>query len=259
MNVRQANLRRKCEKIWEGYKLFASAAYVSRKGFELTGLTRNTGDSAPVAETFERRGDSGLEHMAKTAWLAVAFKENFPTFFSRAASSHELFYRMLIVELCHDVGEVAIGDIPDDGNALHDTKDAAEREVFEMMTRSFDRSGVHVARLFAEFQEKDTCLGRAMYAIDKIEAVLTLIFLEQYEQYGVIDKKPFVTNADRHFMRLTHTPCATDCWAAHVKALLLDYPTEITEPIFCLLRVAVEDVRGEMFEWWDEEILPYTE
>lgn len=253
------NLRKVCEQIWDGYKLFASTAYVSRKGFELVGMTKETGMPVPVAETFERRGESGLEHQAKVAWLAVAFAENFPMFFGELflSSVYELFYEMLIVELCHDVGEVAVGDIPDDGNALHDTKDEAEREVFNSLMHVFSRSDVRLAKMFLEFQNRNTPVGQALYALDKVEAVLTLLFLEQFDHYGVMDKKPLVTDSDRHFMRLAHTSCTTDCWAAHTKALIQGYPKEVTEPVLELLRVAVEDVRGEMFEWWDDEISPY--
>ena len=253
------SLREKCERIWESYKLFASTAFVARKGFELVGLTRGTDLPLPVVETFERRGESGLEHQAKVAWLAVAFAENFPMFFGEMplGPSYELFYKMIVVELCHDVGEVATGDIPDDGNALHGTKDEREREVVASLMQVFRHNDKCLTEMFQEFQNKNTRAGQALYALDKIEAVLTLIFLEQYEHYGAMNEKPSVTEQDRHFMKLTHTSCATDCWAAHVKAPIQDYSEEIVGPVFELLRVAVEDVRGGMFEWWDDEILPY--
>lgn len=119
------------KRIWDGYRLYAGTAYVSRKGFELVGLTKDTEMPLPVAETFVRRGESAMEHQAKTAWLAMAFNDNFPLFFSDMDSAYSLAYLMMTVGLCHDVGEVAIGDIPDDGNPLHDKKDAAEREVFK--------------------------------------------------------------------------------------------------------------------------------
>lgn len=244
------------KRIWEGYKLYAGTAYVSRKGFELVGLTKDTETPLPVVEAFERRGESTMEHQAKTAWLAMAFNDNFPSFFSDLNSAYSLAYLMMTVGLCHDVGEVVIGDIPDDGNALHDTKDAAEREVFERLMAACPGNGKFFTKAFSEFQDKNVLRGKALYALDKVEAVLTLLFLEQYEHYGVMDKKPFVTESDRHFMRVTRTSCTTDCWAAHVKSLIQDFPETITGPVFGLLKVAVEDVRGEMFDWWDRDVLP---
>ena len=246
------NIKEACERIWEGYKLYVSTAFVMRKGVELVGLTNETEVPLPVAETFERRGESGMEHQAKMAWLCMAFVENFPDFFAESMTKDELSYMLLAVSLCHDVGEVATGDIPDDGNALHGTKNEAEREVFRRLMGSCSRNGERMLEIFRQFQDKDTFLGQAVHALDKLETVLNLLFLEQFEHYGVMNKKPFVTESDRHFIHVTHTVCTTDCWAAHTKALIQDYPNEITEPVFGLLEVAVRDVRGEMFEWWSE-------
>lgn len=244
------------KRIWDGYRLYAGTAYVSRKGFELVGLTKDTEMPLPVAETFVRRGESAMEHQAKTAWLAMAFNDNFPLFFSDMDSAYSLAYLMMTVGLCHDVGEVAIGDIPDDGNPLHDKKDAAEREVFKKLMAACPHNGKFFVKAFGELQSKNVLRGKALYALDKLEAVLTLLFLEQYEHYGVMNKKPFVTESDRHFMRVTRTSCTTDCWAAHTKSLIQNFPETITEPVFGLLKVAVKDVRGEMFEWWDEDVSP---
>lgn len=260
------NVKEKCKRIWEGYKLYASTAYVSRKGFELVGMTELTDDRVPMNadEIFRRRGESGLEHQAKTAWLSVAFNENFPHYFADrwSSSNYSWFttyssaYLAIVVALNHDIGEVSTGDIPDNGNPLHDTKDAIEHEVFEKMVSNVcNRNKDEIMAVFDEFQDKNSLIGKAIYALDKIEAVLNLLFLEQYNHYGAMGIGPFVTEQDKRYMRMTHSSNATDCWAAHVKELLLDYPRNIMEPVFSLLQVAVEDVRGEMFEWWDQDPL----
>lgn len=246
-----------CERIWEGYKLYAGTAFVMRKGVELSGLTNRTEAVLDVVETFERRGESILEHQARVAWLYSALASNFPDGFS----VHQLMltnaWLMMTVALSHDVGEIAIGDIPDDGNPLHDQKDDAELAMFQRLMPAYaprDRSDL--CAMFKSFQAKDSQCGKALHAVDKIEAVLHLLYLEIYDHYGVITQKPFVTEADQRFMRFTRSACTTDVWAAHVKSILIDYPEEIREPAFGLLDVAVRDVRGEMFEWWSEEDIP---
>lgn len=254
------DLRKVCERIWDGYKgIFARTAYVPRKGFESVGMTKETEALPPVVKTFKRRGESGLEHQAKVAWLAAVFADNFPRFFGDSSldPSCDLFYSVFIVGLCHDVGEVTSGDVLDDGNALSGTKDETEREVFNSLMHVFRHSDARLAKIFKEFQDKSTHAGKALHALDKIESILTLLFLEQFKHYGAMDNKPLMTDSDRHFVGATRTSCTTDCWAARVKSLTQGYPKEITEPVFELLRVAVEDVRGEMFEWWgDEGVLP---
>lgn len=244
-----------CERIWEGYKLYAGTAFVMRKGVELVGLTARTEAMLDVAETFERRGESIMEHQARTAWLYSALASNFPDGFSTHHMMLTDAWQTIAVAIGHDVGEIAIGDIPDDGNPLHDQKDAAELEMFEKLLCAYaprDRGDLYMA--FKNFQAKDSLRGKALHAVDKVEAVLHLLYLEFYDHYGVMDLKPFVTDSDRRFMRFAGSNCTTDCWAAHVKYMIRNYPENIRGPVLGLMDVAVRDVRGEAFEWWEKDI-----
>ena len=247
------------KKVWRAYKIYAATAFVSRKGFELVGMTPVDDSPVDVAERFSLRGESALEHQAKTAFLCSLFASEFHNYFGRAAylaQNLPSVWPLMTALLCHDVGEVKTGDIPDDGNALHGTKDAAELEVFKDLVRSgFEKEDADLlVDYFQMFQSHDDFEGQAMYAIDKLEAVLTQIFLEQYEVYGAITAKPLPTEQDRYFMNLIGTPCAADCWAAHLKALINDFPMAIRDPVYAVLMIAVCDVRGEMFPWWDKDI-----
>lgn len=243
------NTTEKCKKIWSAYKIYAGAAFVSRRGYELTGMAAKM-DFAKKSDHFNWRGESGLEHQAKATWLATVFLANFPKYFGEGVSGQAL----MTVLLCHDVGETVVGDIPDDGNALHGTKDAKELEVFEEMAAVYDFEKDMIVNLFKQFQTNQVRIGQAIYAIDKLEAVLTQIFLEKYGLVGYIDKKPDATDLDRHFMEVTGVNLASDCWAAHLKHQIYEFPDLIKDPVYTLIRVAVEDVRSENFGWWDSYI-----
>ena len=248
-----------CKRIWQAYKLYCGTAFVSRSGFELVGLTKATDDAESKAEKFVRRGESSLEHQAKVAWLCSVFSSNFPGFFgkrqfneSRIISSDWI---LMTTGLSHDIGEVVLGDIPDDGNPLHDTKDAKESEVFQKMLQGYDDDDrVALLAAFTEFQDKSTHAGKALFTLDKLDAVLTLILMEMYGRFGSIASKPAPTDSDIHFWHETGTPSATDCWCAHMKSLIRDFPDAIVWPVDALLTVAIRDARGKNFSWWGRDI-----
>ena len=241
-----------CERIWKGYQIYASCASVIRKGFELVGAANITNDSLDINSTFIRRGDSVLEHQAKTAWLASVFLSNFPDFFGKGITcetSPEV-WAYITTALCHDAGESKIGDIPDDGSLLHDTKDAVELETFQEFIYAysfFDRR--ELLKTFKSFQRKDSHPARALFALDKAEAVLTHLMLEKCGIYGSIEAKNNPTERDLRYAEIAGSNLAADIWGAQMITKFEGFPQEITQPIFELLNVAAQDVRGEKFLW----------
>lgn len=245
-------------RIWKGYKFFAQGALVPRIGYELVGTASTTDPDESITDRFRLRGESIMEHSAKVAYLCSAFMSHFPGIFEDAPPfddglrEHDAWL-VSTISLLHDVGEVAVGDIPDDGNPMHDIKDELERNTFDCcMAPAYPREEYLPLRVaYADFQEHRG-FGQVIFALDKLEAILCLVWLEQYEIYGSVYDKPTTTAQDIHYASLTGTPCATDCWAAHSKDRLRDLPPKLTHHIFELLRVAVLDVRGEWFDWWDK-------
>lgn len=249
---------------WHGYSIYEMGKFIIRSGYCLVGLADrinlgsifNTGATKPINETiterFYRRGESILEHAAKVAYLCTIMESNFPGFFNTPDSFDSQL--AFVVALIHDATEVFTGDIPDDGNPARLNKDELERELFDVkIAPAFSREDYMLIReLYASFQNHDTPTGQALYCLDKLEAVLTLLWLEQYDTYGLTTAKPDPTGQDIHYMKLVGTPCATDCWAAHVKDRTKDFPDAITRHIYGVLCAAVMEVRGEWFPWWDK-------
>lgn len=256
------------KRIWEAYQLYAKTATVRRKGFELCGMTFPTAnETLDFGESFAVRGESDLEHQAKVAWLLLAFTggENFlRDYFLSAILNRDGIglWSLFAVALCHDIGEVETGDIPDDGNALHETKDETERRVFEEMSEIYSPEYFRreIARAtFRCFQEKENNFGMLLFTLDKLEAVLMQLLCEKYGCLGKTTAKPYATELDNYYMRETGSESSADCWAAHMCSLIRDFPEWIKEPVSGLLDAAVRDVRGEPFAWWNKDILPYKE
>lgn len=244
-----------CKRIWEGYKTYAKSASVIRKGFELVGASVNTDDSLDFASTFYRRSESTLEHQAKTAWLASAFMSNFPDFFGIELTFNFTMGDWLVITtaLCHDVGETAIGDIPDDGNSLHDTKDEAEHAVFKDFIKAYGYADQRrLLELFESFQKRDYNPARALYALDKVEAVLTLLLLESVGIKGSIEMKNNPTSRDSFFAKAIGSDLAADIWGAQMSNQIKSYPSHISEPVLTLLNVAARDIRNGEFSWLQE-------
>ena len=160
--------------------------------------------------------------------------------------------------LCHDVGEVKSGDIPDDGSVLHSNKDEQERVIFGEAMQFLPSSYYASAQTgYWHFQNKDTHNGKAIYVLDKLEAVLTLLFYEKHGCVGMLTAKNKLTEADRYYVYMTESEKAADCWAVHLYAHIRDLPRSIKNPALELLDVAVRDVRGEPFRWCEKDFLPY--
>lgn len=235
-----------CQRIWTGYKFYACGSSVLRKGFEDVGAANHANDSLDYAATFYRRGESDLEHQAKVAWLASAFMDNFPRFFSE-----ERYYTLpadvwcrLTVALCHDAGEVIIGDVLDDGSSEHDKKDAAEFAAFSQMLVTYAISQHDIRNLYKAFQNKSSHEAMAIVALDKLEAILVNLLLESYGIYGKVSIKDQPTEQDLRFIELAESDAAADVWYLHMtERTLKGFPPEILEPVITLISVAEREVR----------------
>lgn len=252
----------RCKKIWEGYQLYASLCAVDRRGYELVGLTSySTKDSPNIGDVFDRRGESDLEHQAKTAWLCSVFASNFPDYFEMPSRKIPTDVWLLVTTaLCHDVGEAKTGDIPDDGRAEHELKNLVELQVFCELAGVFDYVDQEKSiNTFRQFQNRDSHIGKALFALDKAEAVLTTIFLAKHGDFGHITFKDTVTERDEYFMSETRSDSPMDCWAAHLQTVTCDFPVTITDPIYSLIDTAIRDVYGVGFSWWNKGIKPWAQ
>ena len=228
----------------------------------MLGLADSLGGSGKeVAEAFFCRGESDLEHQAKVGWLTLAFLNNFPGFFGELTNKSGFqpeIWSIITVALCHDVGEVEIGDIPDDGRPEHDLKNDTELRVFKtLMRRAFcSYNASEAIAVFERFQQKHPLTGAALFMLDKLEAVLTLLFLEKHGAVGNLENKVNLTAQDKYFMRAAESNNPADVWAIHFKLVVQGFPKSLSEPVLKILAAAFVDVRGKLPEWWNKEVQP---
>ena len=253
------NVSEACKRIWDGYVLYVKSAAVTRRGVEMLGLADTLGGSGKeVAEAFFCRGESDLEHQAKVGWLTLAFLNNFPGFLGELSNKSGFqpeIWSLLTVALCHDIGEVETGDIPDDGRPEHDLKDGTELKVFKVLMGAFrPYNASESIAVFERFQQKRPSTGVALFMLDKLEAVLTLLFLEKHGAIGNLENKANLTTQDKYFMEAANSNNPADVWAIHFKLVAQGFSRNLFEPVLKMMETAFIDVRGKLPEWWDKEV-----
>ena len=156
----------------------------------------------------------------------------------------------------HELGENATGDVASDGTRDEKKKDEEELwYVILWLYLCFDKKTAKLGvRLFKEMQEKSTDIGKLLFLIDKIDAVLYNLLLEEEGHTGYITAKPYVTELDRKAIEATGDDRNAGVWLYNTLATtpqLLDF--ELT-PIFLeIVQSAALEVRGEEMDWINEK------
>ena len=241
------------DKIWMSYRMFKREAEVTRAGYYLCHIYPSPGTVYMCPNSggwdYVRLGDvrseSDLEHSAGVSRLVSDMALWFPELFPNPLCAAKLAQ-------LHDIGEIYIGDIADDGNPAHAQKEDKEQEAFlEWLYTQPEKVWEETYRYYIEFQDKSTPRGQAIYIADKLEAILQLLNYELQGMYGDVRSKEPPSERDLKFGETIGTYNATDVWACHFKTIVYDqFDPEITLPFLCVLDSAVTDVRGEWFPWW---------
>ena len=92
---------------------------------------------------------------------------------------------------------------------------------------------------------------------DKLEAVLTLLFLEKHGAVGNLQNKANLTIQDKYFMEAAESNNPADVWAIHFKLVVQGFPKSLSNYALKMMETAFVDVRGELPKWWDKEVPPY--
>lgn len=228
--------------VWQKYAFLKSQSKVIRTGFGLTGIYPYDAEN-PVELS---RSESDLEHVMGTVILASLISAYYPETIPAA----ELSDAILLLSH-HELGEIGIGDLPDDGSHDQNAKDAAELGAMRAYCDDLPSDlGWKLLVNFMEFQTKTSSRGQVCYCIDKLEAVLQGLLYETEGRVGDLAKKRTtgeISERDKAYIQRTGTTRLVDCWGAH----FLDVTAGLCGSTVCaeILRAGVETVRGKWFDW----------
>ncbi len=241
--------------IWQMYKKVREGDLVIRSGFGLCGVY----DYDPNSEINYRRPESDSEHANCCVEIARNISRAYPGLFSLKE-----WLRIFDLLKYHDLGEVAYGDVPDDG-----TRDAKEKNTTELA--AFRKAVSHLPEMhakvliqdFKDFQALDFGPAPKMDAFqyklvsfcklcDKMDAVLRAIVYELNGVGGDLDYKakhhPPVSSRDAFYASCTGTTKIAPNWALHFLDFCHGYPH--FSFFFAILRAAVCEVNGGFFYHW---------
>lgn len=151
----------------------------------------------------------------------------------------------------HDIAEIVLHDISDNGSLAHENKREKERKIFKQYAYRLPPGYREcVDSLFLEMDECSTDEGMFLKATDKTDAVLRLLACENMGLYGNVFRRDNITKQDLKHAIIVGTGNCTDVWGYHLYEVCREFPDEILNPFAHLLYVAATDVRGKPFEWW---------
>ena len=179
-NARKARGLSIGEKIWKAYKLKCETSYKCRNGY----IELKATEPLPFHDAY-KKPEMIAEHEGRAAFLYGMYKLYYGNVFGQEQTveqekaDHVADILRMIFMLCHDVGEIKHGDIPDDGTEAHEVYRADEAEVMHELFSYFPEDLQGLLRSWYPCFE-DYAGGKEimlMKAIDKAEAVAFLAFV----------------------------------------------------------------------------------
>ncbi len=239
-------------RIWEGYKQFKTLAYVVRSGFGYYGVYPIHPDDLKPRQGRKALPESDLEHVAGMMKLIRLISWYYPEIIPKERLDDYLYGAEI-----HEMGEVITGDIPDDGTRNEHDKDFLETvEIRRYLSKCAPNEEMgRGMQIYKEMRDKNTEFGRALYFIDKLEAILQGIYYESIGHPGRISFKQNnygqLSKREKNQREYTNSDRMVDAWSHGFLAKAESLKFEHTDEFFAIILAAIREVRGRPFSWID--------
>ena len=237
--------------LWKNFETMTELSYVIRRGFEVCGVY-TTDKEGPVKIVTEPemliRPESTAEHSLRTANLLSEVMVWYPKYFSGVDT-----FLALKTALNHDIGEVEVGDVCDDGSKAHDLKADAE---WNTVKKFYSHLPAHIQEVMLDyhrqFEDANTLLGQMIKMVDKVDAIGKLILFERRGLYGNIHLKNPPSERDIKIANKLETGNCTDVWAYSMKLMFEanDFRPQVVNIAKEFLIVGLASIDRELFSWW---------
>lgn len=190
--------------------------------------------------------DSTLTHSGRTAMLFSDMMDLWPSYFKDIDK-----YLALKVALNHDIGELVVGDVPDDGRKAHELKKDPEWEA--IMNHYFnlpDEVYLMCKDIHWQFEEARTFLGQSIKLADKLDFVAKLIRMEG-QGYNLNAKAHFSVN-DWVLARETGNHNFVDIVANHLRHMMKKnhFDKRLVQIAIGFITCGLDSIYRPFFEWW---------
>lgn len=188
---------------------------VKKKLVKDKSLSKEEKDKIIKRKMILRQPESVGDHSGRTANFMSEVLFAYPKLFEGYSGQ-----AIMKVALDHDVGEVVVHDVADDGSKAHELKAEAEQKaVREYYSHVDDSMSALLMDYHRQFENISTFLGQMIKMADKVDAIARLIMFERYDIYGSIYDKKQPSKQDLKFAKEIGTGNCTDVWARHLYGL----------------------------------------
>ena len=231
--------------LWDNWNKYDDLDDVIRQGYLKAKIYGYGNEALPMI--YRYHVESVLLHSGRATMLLSDIMDLWPTYYENVDK-----YAVLKTMLNHDIGELAVGDIPDDGREEHDEKKDLEWETTLEHYQNFPEE-IYLAckNIHQEFERADTFLGQTIKLADKLDFVAKLIKLES-QGYNMEDNRIQFSKNDLMLARETKTRNFTDIVANHLRHLMKEhnFDQRLVEIAIQFLDCELKSMDRPFFKWW---------
>lgn len=230
---------RTMENIWAAYKMKCETSFIQRSGTIVCGATQQID-----IDDIYQKAEFVSEHEGRVAFLYALIMMYHKQPFTVRSSSVSESLRHVFWLLSHDIGEIASGDQPDDGTFGHSDARAKEDRIFNEF---FDYLPGEDRSWFERTHDTFESYGGTVEtqfdkALDKVEAILYLLFLREKGIEGDVMKKNPPSRQDAKLAKLLGTSNTIDVWCLHMRIKIKQMNPKIIDVLDGLLVAAFSDI-----------------
>lgn len=222
--------------------------YVPRMGYPKFGITPYFPEGGRLGADTQV---SDLEHIGFLVSLVAVFEDNFGSYYPMLYNFQPQWHSIMHGVIFHEIGEIEIGDLTDDGTFDRKEKERKEWETFEQFMTGFppDAARRHLQE-FAELQDATDI----KYCFDKATFVFAHgVFKHYFDIQGSTEPKEgnlhVVGKMDRMYEEKIGSPRAVDIIFAH----FLEHTQKLQAPRPFFIGMAEAMYRLD-FNYFDERV-----
>ncbi|MBR3270046.1 HD domain-containing protein [Candidatus Saccharibacteria bacterium] len=233
--------------LWDNWSKYDDLDRVYRQGFL---VARIYGFGNEAKSTIDKyHVESTLTHSGRVGMLFSDMMDLWPAYFEGIDK-----YSALKVALNHDIGELAVGDVVDDGRTEHeDKKDPEWQAVQEHYFSLPEETYLKLKTTHREFEKSNTFLGQSIKLADKLDFIAELIKLSS-DGY-IMGNRQYFTEGDLALAKEIHYYNLIDACGNHLRHLVKehDFDQRLVQIAVQFLTCGLETIDRPFFKWWQPD------
>lgn len=230
--------------LWDNWNKYDDLDKVYRQGFLKVKVYGYGDEAIPLLDRYH--AETTLTHSGRVAMLFSDMMDLWPAYYKDVDK-----YVALKVALNHDVGELVVGDVCDDGRKEHEEKKDAEwAAIEEHYIQLKDETYIRYKSVHREFEESNTFLGQSIRLADKLDFIAKLIKLQGLG-YN-LEKLDHLTVGDFKLANEIECYDFIDICANHLRHMMAEchFDPRLVQIATQFLTCGLKSINRPFFRWW---------